>query len=1490
MKKFGYKLFQLVFLFLLNTHLAAQTSLPDRLLLKKEGREETTVMRQLRESYVLLSTDPVSGLEVWKKSSEADRQAVADLRAKIDAENVSYLESDALFFTSFIPNDPDFSYQWGFQNVGQDGGKPGADIHAVGAWENQTGSDTITAAIIDTGTDWQHPDLVENIWQNLGEDTDGDGHVLEQIGGVWVFDPGDVDGIDSDGNGYIDDFIGWDFANNDNDPSDDHVFGHGTHVAGTVGAKGNNGLGVSGVSWHSKLMILKFLNQEGTGYASDAIFALNYAVAMGAQVSNNSWGGPIYNSFLENAISQANTAGHLFVTAAGNNFGNNNDQYPVFPAAFNLNNILTVTATDLQDQLAIFANIGPTTVDIAAPGFAIYSTLPGGSYGYLSGTSMAAPFGTGAACLLLSSQPESSPLEIIQRIIRSADPLESLRGKMVSGARINVGSAVAKPVLFQQVFGNGISGHSASVQIQKNRLYLSGKEGSEVFISCLDKQGNWSWGKKQHLPGSEPILLLAEVSGGIFSGVTVSVSGNKQILLTQIDTLGNIVWEQILGGSGDDRIKAMSKDAAGNLWVGAASTSFGMSSGGILLLKLNPVGGQLVSLKLEIPFEIKTLKPGPGGGIMIAGDFLSSGMPLPGIISLDSTGQLLWNRGWNMANFSDVKVQGLALSEETDGDPMALFYGLVDSTQAWFVRLDDEGDVVYASTIMLPEPTEVLRVAGHREGWRVVSGSNGGQNFYGSMMSDQGKIIRSEWYKTDSSGLYIRDFDQPLDAHGYFWGTKDSLFFVAAIDPSGKAACNQDTVPVSPENLFWPGETSMSLSIASVILTGNSSSSVWSTFNAPVTQLCENSSCEVSAFFSPDKSVVCEGGDIYLTNQSAQALTYEWRANGQLFSTLENPVYSAQSDGLVEISLKAFNGSCTDEISLFVTVQDDIIPLLHDTVHCGNSLLLHAGVEAAIYSWTDSSGQEIGTAESHLFSFSGVFELEITDACGEQESISFKVTLEQGCLWPGDVNVDGEVNMLDFLMLGLTDGLSGPPRPNPSTQFISQQSADWPGSFPIQNPWASGVNHKHADCDGDGQIDIQADGQIVKQNVTEPSRPPAESVASTLSLTLTANQQSVSVGDSISFALFLDNPSGGLVPNAYGLSLSLYYNLPIKFAPSVDISNSWISGSSPSAEVLTINYASQNRFDLGITRTGNQNISGTGLVANMCCITIVIDDIGNYGALNAPQAFLSVNVDNVFLISEDGTRIPVNKINAQGTQNIVIKIPRTQLGLRLGLQGPFDENTGKMRTNLVQTGFLPDSVPYTDVSVSPLTSHSPREVDWVKVELRDKSDPSITVAAAAGLLMEDGKVVNPANRSLLDFSVEPDSYYVAVFHRNHLPVMSREPLGFNSESETLYNFTLSDQKAMGSGAQVLVGGKWLLWAGDINQDRKIIYSGPQNDRREILDRLGGADVQATVSGYHAQDVNMDGMVSYTGANNDTDIILQNLDSSDKTSIKKSYVP
>lgn len=355
--------------------------------------------------------------------------------------DVEYAEPNYEVTTAMMapaPNDPNFPKMWDVNNRGQYGGTFDADIDAREAWLDPTASNQVVVAVIDTGIDINHPDLKNKIWNNPGE-----------IAG---------DHKDNDHNGYVDDVHGWDFYHNDASVFDSaEQDTHATHVAGTIAAQRNNNVGVAGISQQTKIMPLKFIGPGNASSIVDAAAAIYYSVDMKAEISNNSWGYYLSgeSKTLKDAVDYTTTAftppgqdpvGQVFVAAAmngGDDFvGDNNDRNPVFPSSYPNSNIISVAASSDKDVLTSFSNYGYNSVDLAAPGKDILSTVPGGAYQFGYGTSMAAPHVTGVAALVKSQSPQLKAREIKDRILRSVDRKASLVGKVASGGRLNAAKAL----------------------------------------------------------------------------------------------------------------------------------------------------------------------------------------------------------------------------------------------------------------------------------------------------------------------------------------------------------------------------------------------------------------------------------------------------------------------------------------------------------------------------------------------------------------------------------------------------------------------------------------------------------------------------------------------------------------------------------------------------------------------------------------------------------------------------------------------------------------------------------------------------------------------------------------------------------------------------------------------------------------------------------------------------------------------------------------
>ena len=360
---------------------------------------------------------------VLKLNPGTDRQR-AEKELASDASVLAVQPNYALYLDA-APNDPDFDKLWGLHNTGQPSlsiqlpGRIDADIDAPEAWELPAAGTTVLVAVTDTGVDYTHPDLAANIWNNPGE-----------IAG---------DNQDNDDNGYIDDVYGYDFADADANPMDSGS--HGTHVAGTIAAVYNNGVGVSGVAREARLMVLKTFGDDGVAWSSDSVTAINYAIQNGAKVINASWGSYSYNPALEDAIRDASDAGVVFVASAGND-NNNNDIRKHYPDGYDLPNVIGVVASDRFDARAGFSNYGVATNHLGAPGSEIYSTTPANTYEYKNGTSMAAPHVSGAVAVILANNPSLTPAGVRALLMGKADSQSAMATTTQSGGRLNLNNAL----------------------------------------------------------------------------------------------------------------------------------------------------------------------------------------------------------------------------------------------------------------------------------------------------------------------------------------------------------------------------------------------------------------------------------------------------------------------------------------------------------------------------------------------------------------------------------------------------------------------------------------------------------------------------------------------------------------------------------------------------------------------------------------------------------------------------------------------------------------------------------------------------------------------------------------------------------------------------------------------------------------------------------------------------------------------------------------
>ncbi|MEG0771839.1 S8 family serine peptidase [Clostridium sp.] len=386
----------------------------NEVLVKLKGENHAILLKSLEKNYDLkLKKTFESG--VYALSFDDNKHKIDQMLSILNNDfNVEYAEPNYAVQLQYSGgNEPYFNKLWGLNNT-----TTSVDINVEAAWDKITMNSDVVVGVVDTGIDYNHEDLSKNIWTNTNEVPDND--------------------VDDDNNGYVDDYYGWDFINNDSDPYDDN--GHGTHISGTIAAE-NNGIGVIGVAPMVKVMALKVADKYGNLYKDEVIDAINYGLSKGVRIFNCSFSGVDFSQSEYDTMKNANA---LFISASGNE-GVNTDYIDNYPANYDLPNIISVGAIDKLGNLSSFSNYGLKSVDIVAPGSYILSTMPKG-YGYYDGTSMAAPHVTGIAALALSENPNLTPANIREYILATGTKLSQLQGKISTAAIVDAGNTIAAVV------------------------------------------------------------------------------------------------------------------------------------------------------------------------------------------------------------------------------------------------------------------------------------------------------------------------------------------------------------------------------------------------------------------------------------------------------------------------------------------------------------------------------------------------------------------------------------------------------------------------------------------------------------------------------------------------------------------------------------------------------------------------------------------------------------------------------------------------------------------------------------------------------------------------------------------------------------------------------------------------------------------------------------------------------------------------------------
>lgn len=489
--------------------------------------------------------DRFGGLRVLElPAGESVEAALARLRA---SGRYEYVQTDSLRRTLATPNDPSFNRQWPLANTGANNGISGADIDAAAAWDVRTDASEIIVAVIDTGVRLDHPDLAANLWRNP----------LEIPG----------NGRDDDGNGYVDDVHGINAITGTGNPSDDT--GHGTHVAGIIGAVGNNGVGISGVAWRVRIMPLKFLGGvAGRGSTSDAIECIDYAIRQGAHIINASYGieaGPVpfFDPAEFDAVRQARDAGIIFVAAAGND-GADLDLLAHYPASYRLENVVAVGNSANRDEPSPSSNFGSGSVELFAPGTEVYSlsnsTL--NPYATQSGTSMAAPHVAGALALVKAQFPNDTYRQLINRVLRGVEPVPALTGRAQTGGRLNLDRALRSTTNrpFNDDFATRARVRGQNLALRSVNTGATAETEGPVAALGAGATLWWEW--------TAPVSGLVRVSTegstydtvvGVFTGTALEAltllaandnDGGRQTSRLEFNAQGGVSYQIMVGGKG----------------------------------------------------------------------------------------------------------------------------------------------------------------------------------------------------------------------------------------------------------------------------------------------------------------------------------------------------------------------------------------------------------------------------------------------------------------------------------------------------------------------------------------------------------------------------------------------------------------------------------------------------------------------------------------------------------------------------------------------------------------------------------------------------------------------------------------------------------------------------------------------------------------------------------------------------------------------------
>lgn len=1307
----------------------AQVFSPYQLLItpKNASKAQLEDLDCLRECFEIdLVKKLAHGLQLWDWTKPGTPKFSHEKMAEIVRYNFPEFKVQPNYLyrlNSTIPNDPLFGEQWNLYNTGDNGCVEGADIGTVDVWDQTTGDSSIVIAILDGGMDLDHEDLIKNLWTNPYEI------------------PGN--GIDDDNNDFVDDIHGWNFAYDSTYtghrgyPEDDTENGHGTHVAGIIGAEGGNGKGIAGVCWSCKLLPVKFTDSLGVGSSLSAINALNYIAdlkesGVNIKVVNNSWGGTANDFALYEAIERLNILGVLVVSAAGNSNQNNNDLNPYYPASFDLPNIISVAAIDCHAQLTSFSNYGSISVDLAAPGTAILSTIPDNKYEILSGTSMAAPHVTGAIALLFSSLPYSTPYSVKQRLIDLVEPLPDLTNRCLAQGGVNVKQAVTnnRITTFQKAYALPLAFPILkNIQQFKNENYFlngliresmstpsSADDQNTIYLQYIDKIGNIQWAKKirngvhysasysSHLTNDKGIVVTGEI---LTQDQSVN-SINRRPLVFKLDTLGNILWSKVYSSPSMSNSNSLNSELARDNSILTAGTAIFTNIGRrVFILKSDSLGNPIWMKTFEGSNAANNIIETLDNGLLV-GSYSTNEISL---LKTDSEGHFLWSKKL----LNDARIWLTSIIETDDKILIAgrLEQGINNNRNGFLLKIDHSGNFEWLRIFDASKDDGVFGLTETFDGNYLVtvtsieqpdpSGKLFGQTFVISLLPNGGM----NWVKEinlDTTNTFIQNCFPTNDGGIMSFGSKGDYAsdvdidinyaaFLSKSDVYIESGCNEflsgnlqitetNTISSSVWKDFFPDTNTLQVTSNDINL---ESLSVDITDSIQVVTNCISSlECNLTVKFQTLRNTFCLGDTMKFMNNSVGADEYIWYVNDSIFSHEQTPSLTLNKKGTHKIKLEGRKNNCSLVSERNVLIKTPVnIDLASDTATLASAIYLNGSTENAdTYIWKDSLGDVISNFPYIGLHESGLYSLTVGDACGNTDTDSIRVTFNGNgqYILPGDVNADGLINLFDWMLLSLEQGARGEQRVNGSTAPIPQQSNDWSQFFPDNHFLAPGINYKHGDCDGDGKWDVFKDGDIVLKyinsihpNLNDPNSP--------YTLRFKLLNRSIKIGDTLQFELILNNYGG--IDSLYGLIASIDQSIPLENSPIIEATNFW--GESENSAAQGVFYdAEEGRSDFSFARVGlppitlpNFDVTGRGRI-----ITQIED-------LNDPWLFskkfpLTFTPGNALLVGQD-TLIPINGVSAQSTSTVMVEIPSDLVFAKIrNLQSCINSGSRQIEINVAQ--------------------------------------------------------------------------------------------------------------------------------------------------------------------------------------------------------------